>query len=49
MESLIIAFISTMFVVGGTSGTFGPHQEPAPRETVAVVGASGETLYLNYK
>jgi len=45
MELIIVSFLKTMFIVAATSGTFGPHQEPAKAETVAVIGSQGQVLY----
>jgi hypothetical protein len=48
MELLaIVKAILIVSAIGTGVGTFGPHQEPAKAETVAVTNSKGEVLYYN--
>jgi hypothetical protein len=47
-EAIVIAFIAVA-AQGTVVETFGPHQEPAAKERVAVKNDKGEVLYYNVK
>lgn len=50
MIEAIVAAVIAVAGIGTMTETFGPHQEPAARERVAIVSpTTGEVLYYNFK
>lgn len=50
MEVLaIVKAIIIVSAIGAGTATFGPHEEAAPQERVAVMGKDGSVLYYNLK
>lgn len=50
MELLaVVKAVIAVTVIGAGGATFGPNEQPAKADTVAVTNAAGEVLYYNAK